>query len=202
MASSLHDLYTTRHTSKERGLEELRRMREETGFTQVGLARTSGVDRGTIIKIERGQRSPTVETLAKLARAMGVEISDFFPKAQASLPDFEDERREADTAERLIRFGERMVAQFDSELEGRAEAEDLDWFEHAGVMYGEYVAILNMVNGRGVSDPQGVFGSLMDMNASMQTLMRRYEEVALRVHSRLEETRGVTTAEARETAAR
>jgi transcriptional regulator with XRE-family HTH domain len=66
-------------------LEELRRMREEAGFTQVGLARTSGVDRGTIIKIERGQRSPTVETLAKLARAMGAEISDFFPKAEAPL---------------------------------------------------------------------------------------------------------------------
>ncbi len=66
-------------------MEELRRMREEAGLTQVGLAKASGVDRGTIIKIERGQRSPTVETLAKLARAMGAEISDFFPKAQAPL---------------------------------------------------------------------------------------------------------------------
>ena len=74
--------------SKERSLEELRQMREEAGLTQVGLAKASGVDRGTIIKIERGQRSPTVETLTKLARAMGAEISDFFPKAQASLwPD-------------------------------------------------------------------------------------------------------------------
>lgn len=183
-------------------MEELRRMREEAGFTQVGLARTSGVDRGTIIKIERGQRSPTVETLAKLARAMGAEISDFFPKAQASLPDFEDERREADTAERLIRFGERMVARFDSELQDRSEAEDLEWFEHARIMYEEYVAILNTVKGRGVSDPQEVLGSLMDMNASMQALMHKYEEVALRVHSRSEETRRVTTAEARERAAR
>ena len=92
--------------SKERGLEELRRMREEAGLTQVGLAKTSGVDRGTIIKIERGQRSPTVETLAKLARAMGAEISDLFPKEQASLPDFEDERRAT-----VYRFtGEQKVA--------------------------------------------------------------------------------------------
>ena len=104
MALSLHHLYTARHTSKERGLEELRRMREEAGFTQVGLARTSGVDRGTIIKIERGQRSPTVETLAKLARAMGAEISDFFPKAQASLwPDETPEERRVSWDEVLRR---------------------------------------------------------------------------------------------------
>ncbi len=31
MALALHPLYTTRHTSKERRLEELRRMREEAG---------------------------------------------------------------------------------------------------------------------------------------------------------------------------
>jgi transcriptional regulator with XRE-family HTH domain len=183
-------------------MRELTRIRQERNLSQQRLADASGVNKATINQIERGRRSPNVETLEKLATALGVEMGDLFPKGQASLLDFAGERREADTAERLIRFGERMVARFDSELEGRVEAEDLDWFEHARVMYGEYVAILNMVNGRGVSDPQGVFGSLMDMNASMQTLMRKYEEVALRIHSRSEEARGVTTAEARERASR
>lgn len=67
-------------------MEELRRMREQAGLTQVDLAKASGVDRGTIIRVESGKRSPTIETLEKLARAMGAEIGDFFPKAQASLP--------------------------------------------------------------------------------------------------------------------
>jgi transcriptional regulator with XRE-family HTH domain len=79
-------VYTTRHTTRERGLEELRRMREEAGFTQVGLAKASGVDRATINKIEQGHRSPTIETLEKLAGALGNEMADFFPKAQAPLP--------------------------------------------------------------------------------------------------------------------
>lgn len=79
---------------RERGLEDLRRMREEAGFTQAGLARASGVDRVTINKVEQGKRSPSIETLEKLARAMGVEIGDFFPKVRAPLPESEGGRRQ------------------------------------------------------------------------------------------------------------
>ena len=71
-------------------MEELRRMREEAGFTQVGLAKASGVDRATINKIEQGHRSPTIETLEKLAGALAVEMGDFFPKAQPRLPMLPD----------------------------------------------------------------------------------------------------------------
>jgi transcriptional regulator with XRE-family HTH domain len=66
-------------------LEDLRQMRERAGFTQASLAKASGVDRATINKVEQGKRSPSIETLEKLARAMGAEIGDFFPKAQAPL---------------------------------------------------------------------------------------------------------------------
>lgn len=75
-------------------MEGLRRMREEAGLTQVGLAKSSGVDRATINKIEQGKRSPTIETLGKLARAMGVEISDFFPKAQTALWSDDEPKRQ------------------------------------------------------------------------------------------------------------
>jgi transcriptional regulator with XRE-family HTH domain len=67
-------------------LEELRRMREEARFTQVSLSKASGVDRATINKIEQGHRSPTIDTLEKLADALGREVADFFPKAQPRLP--------------------------------------------------------------------------------------------------------------------
>ena len=66
-------------------MEDLRRMRKEAGLTQVGLAKASGVDRATINKVEQGKRSPSIETLEKLARALGAEIGDFFPKVQAPL---------------------------------------------------------------------------------------------------------------------
>jgi transcriptional regulator with XRE-family HTH domain len=86
-------------------LEELRRIREEAGLSQAQLARESGVDRATINKIEQGKRSPSIATLESLSRTLTVEVADFFPKAQAPLPepsmlnalDVErwDERREA-----------------------------------------------------------------------------------------------------------
>jgi transcriptional regulator with XRE-family HTH domain len=67
-------------------LEQLRQMREGAGLSQSELARQSGVDRATINKIEQGKRSPSIATLESLAQAMGVEVADFFPKAQPPLP--------------------------------------------------------------------------------------------------------------------
>ncbi len=92
-------LYTSRHTTGRHRLEELRRMREEAGLSQAQLARESGVDRATINKIEQGKRSPSIATLESLSRTLAVEMADFFPKAQAPLPDLEEERREPEPPE-------------------------------------------------------------------------------------------------------
>jgi transcriptional regulator with XRE-family HTH domain len=73
-------------------LEELKRLREEKGWSQTRLAQESGVDRATINQVEGGRRSPTISTLELLATALGAEVADFFPKAQAPLP-FDDARR-------------------------------------------------------------------------------------------------------------
>jgi transcriptional regulator with XRE-family HTH domain len=82
-------------------LEELRRIREEAGLSQAQLARESGVDRATINKIEQGKRSPSIATLESLARTLGVDLADFFPKVQAPLP-LEAEAAGAPLAERLL----------------------------------------------------------------------------------------------------
>jgi transcriptional regulator with XRE-family HTH domain len=67
-------------------MRELTRIREERGLSQQGLADASCVNKATINQIERGRRSPNLETLEKLADALAVEMADFFPKAQAPLP--------------------------------------------------------------------------------------------------------------------
>ncbi len=67
-------------------MQELKRLRKERDWSQQRLADESGVDRATINQVEGGRRSPTIETLEKLALAMGAEVADFFPKAQAQLP--------------------------------------------------------------------------------------------------------------------
>jgi len=80
-------------------MDELRRIRKERGLSQQRLAELANVDKVTIVHIEGGKVSPKVETLEKLAEALGVEIGDLFPKAQAplfaELPDSatEEERR-------------------------------------------------------------------------------------------------------------
>jgi len=74
-------------------MEELTRLRSELGWSQQRLADESGVNKATINQIERGRRSPNVETLEKLATAMDREMGDFFPKGQASLFDSPEQQR-------------------------------------------------------------------------------------------------------------
>jgi transcriptional regulator with XRE-family HTH domain len=66
-------------------MNEVRRIRKERGLSQQRLAELAGVDKVTIVHIEGGKVSPKVETLTKLADALGVEVADFFPKAEPSL---------------------------------------------------------------------------------------------------------------------
>ncbi len=74
-------------------MEKLRQIRERAGYSQQELADTAGVSQHTISEIELSRRKPQGRTLRKLAGVLGVEVADFFPKAPASPPDFEDERR-------------------------------------------------------------------------------------------------------------
>jgi transcriptional regulator with XRE-family HTH domain len=96
--------------SKPKPMSELTRIREERGLSQQGLADTSGVNKATINQLERGRRSPNLETLDKLAAGLGVEVADLLPKAQAPLPlDLGWRRGGADDLDELQ--GERRIAE-------------------------------------------------------------------------------------------
>lgn len=58
------------------GESPLRVLREYRGLTQVALAERSGVNRVQIANIEAGQKSGSVETVKRLAAALGVAIDD------------------------------------------------------------------------------------------------------------------------------
>jgi len=66
-------------------MEEVRRIRKERGLTQEQLAELAGTDRASLSLIETGHRTPGIETLQKLASGLGVEVADFFPRAQPDL---------------------------------------------------------------------------------------------------------------------
>lgn len=56
----------------------LRAMREKAGYSQEELADRAGLHRTYISQIERGLKSPSLNSLVGIARALGVRISELF----------------------------------------------------------------------------------------------------------------------------
>jgi transcriptional regulator with XRE-family HTH domain len=56
--------------------DALRQRRLAAGLTQEALAEKAGIDRTYVSILEREKQSPTVDTLIRLCRAMGVLASD------------------------------------------------------------------------------------------------------------------------------
>jgi DNA-binding XRE family transcriptional regulator len=63
---------TSADTARQFGAN-LRCAREQANLTQEDLASTSGMDCSAISLLERGRRSPGLETILKLARALQLE---------------------------------------------------------------------------------------------------------------------------------
>ena len=59
-------------------MDRLAELRESQGLTLRDLAERSGVDANTINQVELGHRKPRPSTLRKLAKALNVEVEDFF----------------------------------------------------------------------------------------------------------------------------
>ncbi|MCK4809863.1 MAG: helix-turn-helix transcriptional regulator [Candidatus Omnitrophica bacterium] len=62
-------------------LKNLAKLRKEKGFTQEGLARKADISFHTLVKIEGGGiKNPRIETVMKLAKALGVSVDDLIGK--------------------------------------------------------------------------------------------------------------------------
>jgi len=57
--------------SKKLG-KNLRRIRTEKGMSQGDICRVLNLDRAHICNIENGKQNPTLDTIAKIAKALGV----------------------------------------------------------------------------------------------------------------------------------
>ncbi len=78
--------------------QRLRQLRRSRGFTLDQLSEMSGVNRGTIHRIELDQVSPRLDTLELLCRALGTDLQGFFGPAApvpeaAPAPGFRDFRQ-------------------------------------------------------------------------------------------------------------
>ncbi len=54
----------------------LKRIRKEKGISQGDIVRSLGMDRAFISNIENGKTNPTLATIAKLAKAIGVSVGE------------------------------------------------------------------------------------------------------------------------------
>jgi transcriptional regulator with XRE-family HTH domain len=66
----------------------LKRRRQERGYTLDALAARAGVSRGMLIQIEQGRTNPSVGTVVKVGDALGVSITtllDFDQEPQVRL---------------------------------------------------------------------------------------------------------------------
>ncbi len=61
---------------------ELRSAREAAGLTQESLASRATVDRSYISQLERDLKSPTVDMLLRLCRALGVPASKIIARIE------------------------------------------------------------------------------------------------------------------------
>lgn len=59
--------------------ENIRKLRQEKGISQDRLSKDADLALNTIVKIETGENpNPTVETLEKISKALGVSAGELF----------------------------------------------------------------------------------------------------------------------------
>ena len=66
-----------RSNNKSTIAENIKKYRQKMGISQDRLSKIADITYNTIIKIESGSnKNPTIETLAKISKALGVGVDD------------------------------------------------------------------------------------------------------------------------------
>ncbi len=63
----------------------VRQHREAQGHSQESFADACGLHRTYVGAIERGERNVSIDNIARIAEALGVDIADLFPKTGNNL---------------------------------------------------------------------------------------------------------------------
>ncbi|MBF5044669.1 helix-turn-helix transcriptional regulator [Aggregicoccus sp. 17bor-14] len=81
----------------------IRTLRERRGLTQEDFARACGISVSFASQLERGERSPSYDTLLQVASALGLPLAELFLEAAGAPPDAQDAARAA-AESRLLAF--------------------------------------------------------------------------------------------------
>lgn len=63
--------------------DKIKKIRVAKGLAQKEVALTIGIDRAQYSRIESGKVEPTISSLLKIAKALGVRIEDFFTEGNS-----------------------------------------------------------------------------------------------------------------------
>ena len=70
--------------ARARVARNVRRLRVAAGLSQEAFAVDAGLDRTYVSRIERNLENPTIDTLEKMAQALGVDLVDIVKETTAS----------------------------------------------------------------------------------------------------------------------
>jgi transcriptional regulator with XRE-family HTH domain len=169
-------------------VEYLRQIRKEYGWSQERTAAEAGIDRVTLVHIETGKSSPTVDTLKKLAGALGLEVADFFPRAQSALFPLSDPSVGPGAAT-LADGAARVLSDWTDALRERAEEARFRWRREAAKLERpEHLDAALTLHREVQAEARGFYQQIMD-------LMRAWDrEVASEAPERKAELASVATA--------
>jgi transcriptional regulator with XRE-family HTH domain len=94
---------------------DLRDARLRAGLTQDQLARAAGTSQATISLYERGRKAPTLETLQRLLRATGTDLT-VARSPQVRRPTAAEAEVSARTLERVLELAALLPTRHDPEL--------------------------------------------------------------------------------------
>lgn len=83
----------------------LRYLREQKGLSQDIFAERVGMSRATYIRVESGEKSPTLDELSTMAWVLGVSIESLISDTQTEASQPTDEAKYAQILENCIEFG-------------------------------------------------------------------------------------------------
>jgi DNA-binding Xre family transcriptional regulator len=66
--------------------ESLKRMRSEAGLTHAQMAKTLGISRPSLTRLENAEQNVTLRTLSQICRALHCDPGDLFKPGQLRAP--------------------------------------------------------------------------------------------------------------------
>ncbi len=105
--------------------KEIRRLREEKGWSQAKLGVESGLGPSGISQIETGRRNPSAASLQRIAEALGLEVRDLFPLGQAPLLELDGEWR-APVLRGQIELVNHLATRWDEQIDRKDHEHDQD----------------------------------------------------------------------------